>query len=239
MPIPTGAPRLRRPLAREEAYAELRRWIVEGDLAAGERIQDSAVAATLGVSRMPVREALLRLESEGLVESSANRWIRVAPVDAAEGEEIYPVIATLEGLALRLAWGALGEVELAAMDGANARLDAALEAGDGRAAHEADTAFHAAFIDAAGNGQLARIVADLKMRLRRLEIAYFAGNVRAASSIAEHRAVVDAVRNADLDAGLRGVEANWRGSLERYRAQVDGRGATRARTRSTAASSAS
>lgn len=241
MPVPSGAPRIRRSLAREDAYAEIRRWIVEGELAPGERIQDSSLAEALGVSRMPVREALLRLESEGLVESSANRWIRVAPVSAEEGEQIYPVIWTLECLALRIRAERPTPADLAAMDEASSRMEAAIGAGDGRAAHQADSVFHGTLVDGAGNGHVSRILADLRMRLRRLEIAYFAGNMRAANSVDEHRAILDALRQSDLDTALSAVEANWRRSLERYRRQLDeaSEAPSRARIRSTAASSAS
>lgn len=127
------------------------------------------------------------------------------------------------------------------MDEANAGLEAAIGAGDGRSAHQADSAFHATLVDGAGNGYISRILADLKMRLRRLEIAYFAGNMRAANSVDEHRAIIDALRESNLDAALPAVEANWRRSLERYRRQLEeaSDAPSRERIRSTAASSAS
>jgi DNA-binding GntR family transcriptional regulator len=193
---------------------------VEGELAPGERIQDSALAVTLGVSRMPVREALLRLQSEGLVETAPNRWIRVTPVSAEQGEELYPLIWALEELALRLGARAITAADLDAMGHANERLRKAIDAGRGRAAYEADTSFHAVFVEASGNAELVRILADLKLRLRRLEVAYFAGNLKAAESVLEHETVLEALRASDTPAAAAGVEANWRRSLERYRRQL-------------------
>jgi DNA-binding GntR family transcriptional regulator len=187
----------------------------------GERIQDSALALALGVSRMPVREALLRLQSEGFVESSANRWIRVTAVSADQGEELYPVIWALECLALRLAAPALTSDDLATMDACNNRLRSAIGEGKGKAASEADSAFHMTFVSASGNTELIRIVSDLKLRLRRLEVAYFAGGLSAKSSVDEHNVILSALRKRNVDEAIAGVEANWRRSLERYRRQLE------------------
>lgn len=220
MPIPAGVPRLRQPLARDEAYDRLRRWIVEGELAPGERINDSALAESLGVSRMPVREALLKLQNEGLVEAEPNRWIRVSRVSPDQGEEVYPVIWTLETLALRLGAASLAQADIDDMERANEALRGAIKSGNGRAAYEADASFHSTFIRASGNAELIRILGDLKVRLRRLEVAYFSGNLKADESVLEHEAILSALRRSDVDAAVSAVENNWRRSLDRFRSQL-------------------
>src|SRR5436190_24084875 len=126
MPVPDAAPTLKRTLAREQIYAELRDWILDGILVPGERLHDMALAEQLGVSRTPVREALRRLEDEGLIETSPNRWTRVAPLDLVEAGSLYPIISNLEQLALDLAIDALDDSELEEMERANQRLAAAL-----------------------------------------------------------------------------------------------------------------
>src|SRR5215471_14140667 len=85
---------------RDDVHALLRERIVKGDIPPGNRLQDVQLAAELGVSRTPVREALLRLESEGLVESDPNRGFFVAPLSRKEVSEIYPMVWALERLAL-------------------------------------------------------------------------------------------------------------------------------------------
>src|SRR6516164_2816173 len=85
---------------REDVHALLRERIVSGGLMPGNRLQDVQLAAELGVSRTPVREALLRLEGEGLVESDPNRGFFVAPLSRKEVLEIYPIVWSLECLAL-------------------------------------------------------------------------------------------------------------------------------------------
>src|SRR6516164_2754414 len=85
---------------REDVHALIRERIVKGELLPGNRLQDVQLAAALGVSRTPVREALLRLEREGLVESDPNRGFFVAPLSRKEVLETYPIVWSLECLAL-------------------------------------------------------------------------------------------------------------------------------------------
>ncbi|GIW10581.1 MAG: GntR family transcriptional regulator [Dehalococcoidia bacterium] len=85
----------------EEIYRRLRRAILAGDLAAGERVQPDRLASIIGVSRTPVREALQRLLAEGYLEQEARHAFRVAPVDYRSGRELFAIRAVLEGLAAR------------------------------------------------------------------------------------------------------------------------------------------
>ena len=103
MPLPQSESKLSRTLAREEVYGRLRAWIIDGRLRPGELLRDQDIAATVGVSRTPVREALRRLEDEGLVETALNRWTRVAPIDVGKAAEIYAIVEALELFALETA----------------------------------------------------------------------------------------------------------------------------------------
>src|SRR5262249_61557595 len=93
------SPITKRPL-REDVHAALRARIVEGQFPPGSRLQDVQLAGELGVSRTPIREALLRLAGEGLVESDPNRGFLVAPLRREEILETYPVVWALECQAL-------------------------------------------------------------------------------------------------------------------------------------------
>jgi len=213
-------------LLREVVYDTLKQAIVDGTLPPGERLRDGDIAAALNVSRMPVREALRRLADEGLVVAEASRWTKVAPIDFSAAERIYPVIWTLESLAIGLApqWSA---DQLALMTGANEELRHALEIGDPVAASLADDRFHDVLLEAARNPELVTIVRDLKVRVRRIEIGFFGGTGTATQSCREHAAIVDAVAKGDLAAAKHALEQNWRGSLDRgqqrYRAEQEGR----------------
>ena len=92
-----------RPNLSGEIAAELRQWIVEGRLPAGERLNEVRLAALLGVSRTPIREALGRLESEGAITSLPRIGFSVRPLTAEEFRQIYPIRSILDPEALKLA----------------------------------------------------------------------------------------------------------------------------------------
>ena len=222
MPIPQQVRPVARPIARDEAYDTVRAWIVDGTLRPGEQLRDGELAAALGLSRMPVREALLRLVSEGLVETAANRWTRVAPLDAGQARQLYPIVWSLEALAVTLLPGPLAPADLAALVAANEGLRRALAAGDALGASRADAAFHQVYIERAANAELSRLLGEVKAKLRRLEVAYFGECAGADRALAEHEAIAAALGDGDLPRAAAAVRTNWEGSLARVEASVAG-----------------
>jgi DNA-binding GntR family transcriptional regulator len=211
-----SAVRPRGGLLREEVYAQLRDAIIAGRYAPGQRLRDADLAAELEVSRTPVREALRRLEDEGFVETWANRWTRVTAIDIDEAERIYPIVGALERLAL-LEAGAIPPDLIGRLEEANARLQEGLEREDPILSSRADVEFHDALLRAWDNPELRRVMAELKLRLRRIEVHYFGGSLPVARSIEEHAAVIEALAAGDLAAAAEAVAENWRRSLERLR----------------------
>jgi DNA-binding GntR family transcriptional regulator len=217
MPIPLHAKQLNRSLMRDEVYSTLLRWIMEGELRPGEKLLDSELAEYLGVSRTPVREALKRLEDKALVEASANRWTRVTKITIAAAELIYPIIWTLEELALSTAMPRLTAREFAQMQQANADLARALKSHDPVNASKADARFHGVFIQASKNPYLIDILEDLKIKHRRLEVIYFEGTMCASDSVREHQKVLDALEANDVNGAKARIQNNWTSSLARLR----------------------
>ncbi len=209
-----------RTLAREQVYRQVLDWIVDGTLGPGEVLRDAAIAGKLGVSRTPVREALRRLEDEGLVQTAVNRWTRVAPLNLAQAAELYPVVGTLEDLALGLAALSLTAADLDELDTLNVHISRALEAGDAQAAVRADAAFHDVWTRRSGNAELQGALAALKRKLQRVELAYFDVPGSARASVLEHAAVVDALRAHDQVAARHALRQNWQGSLDRLKRHV-------------------
>ena len=191
---------------------------MEGFLRPGEKIVDKELAEHMGVSRTPVREALRRLEDRGLVESVANRWTRVSKIPAKESEMIYPIIWTLEKLALSIAISTMTEEDFTKMEKANNELKAALEKNDPMAASKADAQFHGTFLNRSQNVHLIDIVKDLKIKYRRLEVNYFEGLSIAESSIEEHKVIISALRTGDIELAKKIIYSNWKRSLERLKA---------------------
>lgn len=218
MPIPRTAPKLKRPVLREEVYSTLREWIAQGVLEAGEKLKDLELAERLGVSRTPVREALQRLSQEGLVETAKNRWTRVSRLDLRAAERIYPVVSALEVLALELAFPKLTAKDLAAMQKANRKLQKSLQAQQIPEAVDADEAFHERFILRCENPELLGMLQALKLKYRRLEQTYFSGaGVR--ESLDEHGRLLAALEAGDLEGAKKALADNWQGSLRRLRAR--------------------
>jgi DNA-binding GntR family transcriptional regulator len=203
-----------RSLLRDQVYAHIRQLIVQGVLAPEMQLRDVEIAESMGVSRTPVREAIRRLQDEGLIVAEAARWTKVAPVSTSIADEIYPMIGVLERLAVSQT-GPWSKKAIAELRTANRRMSKALGKSDGVAASAADYAFHSAIVNAAGNTQLAAVLRDLKMHLHRLEALYFSGSAAADISAQEHEAVIEALADGDLDAAGIALEQNWTASLVR------------------------
>ena len=190
------------------AYDVLLRAIVTGDLAPGARIRDTDLAAQLRISRMPVREALKRLEAEGLVESVPNRETRVAPIRAERAAQAFPVIAALHALGTRLGVPALSAADDERMASLDRERAQALRDGDVLAAIELDDAFHGVLLGAARNDELTRAIERLMPQIRRLDVLHFTELTRRDASH-DHDEILDACRRRDAHAAAALVEANY------------------------------
>ncbi len=218
MPLP-DAPRIpEKRLMRDDVYAQLRDWIIEGTLTPLEKLRDIELAERLGVSRTPVREALRRLEDEGLIETKQNAWTRVAGVDASLAARIYPILRVLEPLALEVSFPDFTAEDILGMRALNARVEAALRRGDARIAAIQDTELHDTWTGACGNPELINIIRDLKTQHIRLEIAYWGGQ-SALESVAEHARLIAALEARDLKSAQRALEVNWTRALSRFQSQ--------------------
>src|SRR5215467_11130940 len=115
---------------RERVYQTLQHAIVSGQLPPGERLRDQDLAEQLGVSRTPVREALQRLEDEGLVETAPRASTRVTALDERAAREAFPVVAALHALATLCAVPHLTKCDLETMRTANAHLASVIASPD-------------------------------------------------------------------------------------------------------------
>lgn len=208
MPVPASTAPMTRRCLSDDAYAQMREWIIDGTLAPGEALRDEALAEALGMSRTPVRDALQRLENEGLVVTSSTRRTSVSPVTLKQAREIYPITVALETLALRLALPVLDETALEAMRAANADLAAALAHGDAALATQADEALHNGFIARCGNEELRTLLADLKAKVRRLDRAFW-GWADRTPSVRDHDELIVALAARDVMTAERVLARNW------------------------------
>lgn len=212
MPLPQETTVVSRVCLRDAAYARLRDWIIDGTLAPEESLRDEALAEALGMSRTPVREALQRLEDEGLVVTVATRRTYVSPVTLTQAREIYPIVASLESLAVRFALPHIDAATLDHMTEANRRLALALETGDTGEAVEADMLLHAAFIERSGNHELIAVLEDMKSKVRRIDRAFW-GSADRSDSLRDHDELIAAFRAHDSRTAQRIIARNWERGL--------------------------
>ena len=165
------------------AYADLKREIIQGDMAPASQWLEEEIAARLGMSRTPVREALVRLEQEGFVQITPRRGIRVRELTRRDVIEVNEVLECLELQATqRLAARGLSPEDMARLDATIAGMDEALASDDVHAWARADYAFHRLLIELAGNRHLEAVattfldkahrfrVKTLEMRTRPLQL---------------------------------------------------------------------
>jgi DNA-binding GntR family transcriptional regulator len=197
MPIP-HTPAVDRSLLRDDVYGRLRDAIVDGTFAPGEQLRDGDLAAWLGVSRTPVREALLRLGQGGLVVTYPGRSTMVSPLDVSAVRDARGVVAAMHELAVRESVPTLTEGDLAAMREANRRFELAIEWGDVEAALRADDELHAVPVRASGNQALAAVLDQFTPVVRRAE-RLRVSSVDGRASAARHDQLIDLCRALDAD----------------------------------------
>ncbi|MES2124699.1 MAG: GntR family transcriptional regulator [Gemmatimonadota bacterium] len=181
----------------DAALAALRERILAGEWVAGARLRQEALAADLGVSRIPLREALRRLEAEGLVTIEPHRGAVVAPLPTAEVAELFELRALIESDLARRAVPRLTAADDSALRTAAAEFERAVSAGDVPAWGDANRRFHFALYRPANRPQtletLTRLHA-LSDRFLRLQLTLTRGTSRA---VREHRAIAAAARARD------------------------------------------
>jgi DNA-binding GntR family transcriptional regulator len=147
-----------RTLDVERAIAQ---WILTGELSAGQKLTEQEIAARLGVSRGPVREALRALAEEGLIQIEPNRGAFVRKVDFNEAIEIHDVYSALEELATRSAARSLSGAQVEELKALVAAMDAAAEAEDLERYYALNLSFHQRLVEASGNQRLLSIYSRL------------------------------------------------------------------------------
>lgn len=208
MPIPVDRAPIRTTLLRDSVHDRLRDAIVDGTLAPGEVVRDTELAAWLGLSRTPVREALLRLGETGLVRSAPGRSTIVAEIDLAEVREAHAVVVSMHRLAVAEAVGRLTDADVERMREANLRFAAAIDARDTDAALAADDDFHGVAVEVSGNRALATVLDQFGPVVRRLERRRFASHA-GEQSVVLHDRLVEACASGDAQAAADLAFRTW------------------------------
>lgn len=182
------------------AVEKLRDLIFSGKLGAGTDHLESELATSLGMSRTPIREALLRLEAQGLVTVRPRKGARITPLSPTDMAEIYDVLTELESLAAaNAAARGLTEADLATLSDTIDAMDKALTDEDREGWAAADDAFHHELVRLGGNSRVQGIVAMMSDQVRRARLVTLYMRHRPTKSNADHRNVFDAIKNGNPD----------------------------------------
>jgi DNA-binding GntR family transcriptional regulator len=204
----------RRVAFRDTAYKTLRDAIVHGELAPGAQIPEEGLAETLGVSRTPLREAVNRLQAEGLVRRAPNRRLFVTPVSAEEARSVFAVRLALEDLALTEAAAALTSDILEELRLSLERMEKAEKTRREDVA-EGGRSFHDILYHAAGNAINEDILRRLQVKVDRYRyIATGGGSRRQRQAVDEHLAVYQALRTGDVESARRALRVHLDGARQ-------------------------
>ncbi len=193
----------------DAAYAQIRQRILDNVWPPGHRALEQEVALALGMSRTPVREAIMRLRNEGLVEVIPRHGLRVLPVSPNDMREIYEILTALECMAAELlARRKPSEAELKPLIDATKAMDKALKVNDLDAWAAADERFHAQFLELAGNRQLHATVLNYWDRAHRARMFTLRLRPKPVNSTKEHMLMVERLRAGDAEGAVRVTRAH-------------------------------
>jgi DNA-binding GntR family transcriptional regulator len=195
---------------RDEVYHRILAQIQRGELAAGGRVRDAALASQLGVSRTPVREALLRLVREGVLDTALGRGFRVRPLDAAELRDVGAILGVLESLALRLSPSPDQHRRARLLD-----LDRRIEQtrGDMSRCLDLEDEWHQTLLEDCPNRRLLELIASLRQIPRRYLAAYMRDAGRLSLSTTPHTKILRALEDGGPDSGAAVFEQQWKKGL--------------------------
>ena len=183
---------------RDVVFNTLRRAILKGELKPGERLMEIALAERLGVSRTPIREAMRKLELEGLVVMIPRRGAQVANITEKDLNDVLEVRIALENMAIEKACARMTEDEMKRMWVAAKEFERTMEEGDLVHLAEADMAFHEIIYQASDNVRLMQVLNNLREQIYRYRVEYLKEAEVRDSLAREHEELTQAIRNRDV-----------------------------------------
>lgn len=193
-----------------EVADQIRVAIVEGELSPGERLNEVHLARQLAVSRTPIREALSRLASEGMVKAEPRRGFYVREFSAAEIEDHYLIRSVLDPAALQLT-GIPDHRTLDALHALNGKI--AVSAGDARKTVELDDEWHLLLLEDCPNGLLLKLIRQFMQRRRLFELSYMSDRRNVEVSVGEHDVILHTLRRGKLDRAVDALRINLQSAV--------------------------
>ncbi|MFP3669834.1 GntR family transcriptional regulator [Priestia sp. SIMBA_032] len=200
MPIPSDFSKKVRMSAKERAFSQIQRWIIDGTLLPGERLVDAELAEALGVSRTPIREALQLLEIQGLVELLPRKDTRVKNIEKEDILKMYSTLSSLHALAAEAASLVILPEQIEQLKTLNAQFGDAIANETPYEAMELDEQFHNLIIDISDNPYISSFSSSLQIHIRRFKYVFLKQPMSGThASVQEHSAIIDAMEERDYE----------------------------------------
>ena len=184
---------------RDVVFNTLREAILKGDLKPGERLMELQLAAKLGVSRTPIREAIRMLEQEGLAVTIPRKGAEVAKMTEKDMQDVLQVREALDELAASIACELITDEELSTLAASIDDFESSIRTKDVKRIAEMDEKFHDIIYQATGNPKLVNILNNLREQMYRYRVEYLKDEKNYSLLLEEHRAIVDAFMNKDKE----------------------------------------
>jgi DNA-binding GntR family transcriptional regulator len=208
------------PAVTDQAYEAIRDRILRGELQPGALLRQEELSRAMGVSRTPVREALMRLVSDGYVERLHRRGFRVAGGMIRDLVALYPILATLERLACETAFHHITTTRLSELERVNSDIRRATDRGDARAAIARNQEFHRLLCEQCDNPRLIRLLDELTAEVMRLEIWSFASESDREQTLRDHDEILAALRRHDYAKALDTLTRDRMSAHEAYHGRL-------------------
>ena len=184
---------------REEVFNTLRSAILTGQFRPGDRLMEVPLANQLGVSRTPVREAIHKLEQEGLVTIVPRRGAEVAKITEKSLQDVLEVRRALDVLSVELACERITQEELESLKKACQLFEKATHSGNTTAIAKADVAFHDIIVQSTGNQRLQQLVNNLAEQMYRYRFVYLRDDSQHVKLVEEHQEILDSILHRDKE----------------------------------------
>ena len=185
---------------RDVVFNTLRQAILTGDLKPGERLMEIHLANRLGVSRTPIREAIRKLELEGLVIMIPRRGAEVAQITEKSLKDVLEVRRALDALCAELACDRISEAEIANLKKACEDFEKATATKDAKVIAKADVALHDIIVKATNNQRLVTLVNNLSEQMYRYHFEYIKDETQHSRLVEEHRTIYESIVKKDKEA---------------------------------------
>ena len=199
---------------RDVIFETLRKAIISGDISPGERLMEVSLADQMGVSRTPVREAIRRLEAEGLVTMIPRKGTHVSELTVKDIMDVLEVRGALDKLATGLASKRMQPAQIKALEGIHKQYVINVEKDNIEGAIRRDVEFHDAIYSASGNPRLIAMSSALREHVYRFRVIYMADVHIAENVLREHDEMLKAMRNSQDDLASELAEKHIRNQME-------------------------